>query len=470
MKFSQILLFSIGPIFAAVIGLILVPLLTWIVPQDDIGRFALYNIIVSFCLIASSLGLDQSFVRDFHESNNKKSLLALCFFPGFLMLLLILGGLLYLEKYVGSAVLTFNSTFRFEIIIFGIAIAFIYRYTTLLLRMENKGLAYSISQFFPRLILLLSLLIALFLQHEVDIYFLIISNVLSLSISTFIFILLTGHYWRKLEMAEWSVKYLGALLSYGAPLVFSGLAYWGLTAQDKLFLTKLSSLEELGLYSVAMSFAGIAMILKTLFQTLWAPAVFSWIHDDENLKKIDEISLIMVFLVTICFCVVGLGSDLIPFLVPNSYASVSSLVIACVGFPLFFALSEASGIGINIVKKSSLNLYLSIFTLLINGLLNYSLIPSFGAKGAAAATIISFWIYFMLRTLASWFYWRKFPLFKICFFPGLCLVFSICHLFSSYSEKSYVMILWLALFFGAWFSFANLRAKLLEFILEKSNR
>lgn len=470
MNFAKILLYSIGPISAALIGLVTVPLLAWVVPQEDIGRFSLYNIIISFSLIACSLGLDQSFVRYFHEADNKTILLFLCFLPGFLMLWVIAGILLCFKDYINSNILTLDKSFPLEIIILGIISAFIYRYATLLIRMQNKALTYSISQILPKLIFLSCLLIALYVQYDIDIEFLIHSDVIALCISALIFVMLTGHYWRIQRPVEWSSKDLGNLVSYGMPLVLSGLAYWGLTAQDKLFLTKFSSLEELGLYSVAMSFAGAAMILKTLFQALWAPTVFSWVHDNKKVEQVDTVTLVMVFLVTVVFCIVGMGADVITFLIPNSYESISSLVIACVGFPLFFTLSEASGIGINIVKKSTLNLYVSVFTLLINGVLNYLLIPQFGAKGAAAATIISFWFYFVLRTLYSWFYWRKFALLKLFLFPTLCLTLSIFHLFSSYEKNNLLIILWVTLFLITWLCFSSSRAAVLEFMLAKGNK
>ncbi|QXO17240.1 polysaccharide biosynthesis C-terminal domain-containing protein [Vibrio ostreae] len=46
---------------------------------------------------------------------------------------------------------------------------------------------------------------------------------------------------------------------------------------------------------------------------------------------------------------------------------------------------------------------------LVNGILNYLFIPKYGANGAAIASLISFFVLFILRTEISSLIWLSFP-------------------------------------------------------------
>ena len=53
---------------------------------DDVGRLNVLQVLLSFSLLLLVLGLDQAYVREFHESNDRNRLLKACFTPGFLLL------------------------------------------------------------------------------------------------------------------------------------------------------------------------------------------------------------------------------------------------------------------------------------------------------------------------------------------------------------------------------------------------
>ena len=94
MNFRKILAFSIGPMGAALIGLVTLPIVAWLFSPEDIGRLTMFQVTVSFTLLLFSLGLDQAYVREFHEVKDKPSLLKAVFVPGFLILLIALIGLI----------------------------------------------------------------------------------------------------------------------------------------------------------------------------------------------------------------------------------------------------------------------------------------------------------------------------------------------------------------------------------------
>ncbi|MGL6275567.1 oligosaccharide flippase family protein [Aeromonas dhakensis] len=90
MNIKKIMGFAIGPIGAAALGFIALPITTWFYSQEDIGKISMLQVAASFCVLIFSLGLDQSYVREYHESENKTALLKMAIFPGGVLLLVSL--------------------------------------------------------------------------------------------------------------------------------------------------------------------------------------------------------------------------------------------------------------------------------------------------------------------------------------------------------------------------------------------
>src|SRR5690606_20281025 len=183
-----------------------------------------------------------------------------------------------------------SSTYLTIVSIVCFILAFMSRFLSLILRMEERALAYSMSQLLPKVIFLMFILSTVWLGFKKDAYNLITAHTLSISAVFMIFAWNTRHEW--IASLNQSVSWLDMkqLLTFGLPLVIGGLASWGLNVMDKLFLRSMSTFAELGVYSVTASVAGIATIFAGIFNTIWSPMVYKWVKDGVDLKKIDEIS------------------------------------------------------------------------------------------------------------------------------------------------------------------------------------
>jgi O-antigen/teichoic acid export membrane protein len=89
------------------------------------------------------------------------------------------------------------------------------------------------------------------------------------------------------------------------PLILGGLAFWGLIAADKVFLRKLASFEELGVYSVVVNFAAAAAILPSVFATVRAPTVYKWASTGQGLENVHRVSRYILALVVLGFSLAG---------------------------------------------------------------------------------------------------------------------------------------------------------------------
>ena len=423
---NKILGYAIGPVGAAIMGFITLPIITWFYSVEDIGRISMLQVVASFSVLLFCLGLDQAYVREYHEHKIKPKLFKAALLPGLILSLLFFGIIFIVDsQFVSKWLYDIPSTYLTVISIICFLLSLISRFLSLILRMEERALAYSMSQLLPKILFLAFILSTVWLGLTKDVYNLVTAHTLSITAVFAVFAWNTRKEWLSAFSYNIDSKELNKLLVFGLPLVIGGLASWGLKVMDKLFLRSMSTFTELGVYSVAISIAGAAAIFSGIFNTIWAPMVYKWINEGVNLDKIDEISEHLLAAIYFIVVLSGLFSWVLTYFLPKEYAAIEYLLTACLLGPLFYTLSETTGVGIAIVRKTSLSMIASICAMLTNALGNYLLVPKYGANGAAVSTAISFWIFYILKTEMSILVWRKIPRTKTYFIITILLIVSI---------------------------------------------
>lgn len=422
MRPKKIIAFALGPLGGALLGFITLPIITWFFSQEDIGRLAMLNVVISFSILLFSLGLDQAYVREFHETKSKPALFKTTLLPGLVLIFIVLGVLLCFDNVISLWLFEIDSVLLNLLVAVAVLSAFLSRFLSLILRMNEQGLAYSMSQLLPKLLLIL--IIGGYVVFSVSKN---ITNLVLANVSATLFVCIT-YAWN--TRIEWLLgikesidyNYLKSLVSFGLPLIFGGLAFWGLTATDKILLKELSDFEQLGLYSVAVSFAATATIFQSVFSTIWAPMVYKWAAVGENLDKIYKVNRYVLLAVIVLFCLAGLFSWVVTLILPSNYNDVQWILIPCLGFPLLYTLSETTVVGIGVTRRSGFAMLAAVLALVINLLGNWWLIPDFGAAGAAVSTCVSFWVFLLLRTEFSIYVWKPFPRLQLYSYTALLVI------------------------------------------------
>ncbi|WP_137821634.1 oligosaccharide flippase family protein [Pseudomonas sp. D(2018)] len=425
MNVKKVASFAVGPIGGAALGFITLPIITWFYSAEDIGRIAMLQVVSSFCVLLFSLGLDQAYVRDYHESGHKPALFKAALLPGLLLLVMGLACCFVVPGFISKALFSVDSALISVLVALCWLAAFVSRFLSLILRMQERGLAFSMSQVLPKLLFLSVIGIYILFSFGFDLLYLVIAQALSVAAVTLIYGWNTRQEWLAALSQKVDTEKLKAMLRFGAPLIMGGAAFWGVTAMDKVFLRSLSSFEELGIYSVASSFAAAAVIFQSIFSTVWAPTVYKWAAEGINTEKIDQVTEYVLVAVVTLFSLAGLFSWIITYLLPPSYASVQYILVACMAYPLFYTLSEATGVGLGIARKSSYAMMASIIAVLVNFVGNYLLVPTYGAAGAAISTAFAFWAFFFCRTEFSCRVWRPIPRLRLYSMTLACLVISV---------------------------------------------
>ena len=147
---KKILHFAVGPIGGALFGFVSLPIIAWAFSQKDVGKMALLNVVLSFGSLLFTLGLDQAYVRDFHDVENKPKLLKTAALPSLLLLLLVLVFILAFGPWLSELVFSIESVYISWLVAVALLTSLLSRFLSLVLRMNDRGLAFSMSQLLPK--------------------------------------------------------------------------------------------------------------------------------------------------------------------------------------------------------------------------------------------------------------------------------------------------------------------------------
>ena len=474
MNLKYISSFAIGPIISAAFSLITIPFLTWFFSVEDIGRFTMVQITLGLTVSLLSLAMHQAYVREYHEQDDKTVLLKAVMAPGLLLLFLTIIFTVVSPISVSKLLFGIESGWLTALILISVIATFFLNFLSHVLRMEERGLAFSLTQIMPRMTLLIFIGIIILLDLPGNFLVLLSSNSLSLIVTLSCFILLTFNSWKNIFKVSLNISLMKEMLKFSLPLVAGGLAYWGLTAIDRFFLRALSGFDELGLYSVGVTIVSAVSVITAVFSNIWHPTVYRWVKEGIDPKRVQSVIEFMTIGFSIIWSIAGLFSWIVPVFLPSEYGDITFLVIASISMPLFYLLSETTVVGIGISRRSGYSMLASIAAIIVNVALNYVLIPSYGAAGAALATCYSFLVFFIVRTEASAYLWVSLPRLKVYIIVFLYLIVTtalfVCTKIINSNFSILFSFLWVVLVFLSMILYKKRTAQALFYIKNLFNK
>lgn len=436
MKLKTILSFAAGPIMASGLGLITVPLLAWLFPKYVVGQVALFNSLVAGACLVLTLGFDQAYVREYAESTNSKQLLKSLLLPVFGLLIVIFILLVASFSYWVPMALKANDNKLVIAILVTMAIVFsiFYRFCSLIIRMKEQAIAFSVLQIMSKAAILFGLLFVFLLELPTDTTSAIgvFSSALVFSAAIAIWLC------RKVLYSAFFTPYSKVIVlqscRFGLPLVISGFAFWLLISVDRFMLAEYGSVESVGVYSVALSFAAVMGVLQQVFSTIWTPKVYQWNKDGVDVSAFSKVINMSTFVLAIAFFTLLLFSPLLTFILPHSYSQVVFVLPLCAMYPLFYTLSETTVVGVNIERKTHWSIPITLFPVLISISVAYYLIPDYYELGAGVALASGFLLFFIARTEASRFLWQRFAITKVYFTVLIVFLSGLLHAFQAFEH------------------------------------
>ncbi|CFC28845.1 polysaccharide biosynthesis protein [Neisseria gonorrhoeae] len=165
MDTKEILGYAAGSIGSAVLAVIILPLLSWYFPADDIGRIVLMQTAAGLTVSVLCLGLDQAYVREYYAAADKDTLFKTLFLPPLLFSAAIAALLLSRPSLPSEILFSLDDAAAgIGLVLFELSFLPI-RFLLLVLRMEGRALAFSSAQLVPKLAILLLLPLTVGLLH-----------------------------------------------------------------------------------------------------------------------------------------------------------------------------------------------------------------------------------------------------------------------------------------------------------------
>lgn len=182
------------------------------------------------------------------------------------------------------------------------------------------------------------------------------------------------------------------LMKFGYPFIAVGLAYWIFTSMDKWMLARMVSLNEVGIYSIAVRCSAVAMFAVMAFGLAWSPlamkikrdnpANYQWIYGSVLLH-------IIIAMIIICGSIAIFSGEILAIFFPQDYWQSALPLMLLVAAILFKSTEQVTAVGISITKKTYLFALLSWLAAVLNFTGNLILIPKYESLGAATTTLIS---------------------------------------------------------------------------------
>ncbi|MCM3729097.1 oligosaccharide flippase family protein [Neobacillus cucumis] len=392
--------FSVGPVAGAFIGLITIPLTTYFIVPSEYGKasmFALFQMIFATLIY---LGIDQSYTREYHSEKNKKNLFQNAIIIPLVFSLFILLLTILFSKH--TSILLFDSpNYKFSSILFGLMIVFMVleRFILLSIRMEEKALEYSLLNIFVKLaVLVLTLFFIIFVRRD------FLTIVYATTIGQVIGDLYLLFRYRKLFILKdfkLDTVLLKRMLSFGLPILISASLSNLLNSLDRLSLRAWSDFYQLGIFTATLRIVATLTIIQTSFTSFWVPTAYRWHEKGKSMDHYKIVSEGLLLVLSVLFFGILTFKGLIVTLLSSNYEDAKFVVGFLCLQPIMYTISETTCLGIVFSRKSYLNIWIGIISIIPNIILNIVLVPHFGAIGAAIATGISYICFFVGRTYFS---------------------------------------------------------------------
>lgn len=179
------------------------------------------------------------------------------------------------------------------------------------------------------------------------------------------------------------------MLKFSTPLVLSSISIWASLYIDRLMISYFMSVSEVGIYGIGNRFSSVIGLLMVGFQGALTPLIYANYKNPQTPEQISRIFRAFVFLsIMSLMAIFFFRLELLRvFTTPDFYAAAEVIpylasAILLNNMYIFFP-------GVDIARKTTLIIWISLLGCGLNIVLNIILIPPLGLTGAALATLLS---------------------------------------------------------------------------------
>lgn len=281
---------------------------------------------------------------------------------------------------------------------------FVYAINALLLnflRGINNVKMYSISGVLHTVLLISSNLLLL-LVFKLGIIGYLLSMIFSIGIVDVIVLIKTKIV--KRIILPWNIdkRLLRGMIKYCIPLIPNQMSWWINDSSDRYIMNIYRTTSELGVYSASYKIPAIISTTMTIFNGAWEISAVDDFGSERNRKFFSETfeQYLHILVVVSTFVLVFLR-PIAKLLLRKDFYTAWLFVPALLYATLFHGLSGFIGTIFTTAKKTNMIFLTTILGASANIVLNFCLIPNYGAQGAAIATAAGYIVTFVSRFVFS---------------------------------------------------------------------
>jgi O-antigen/teichoic acid export membrane protein len=389
---KDVVAYSAGDILLRASAFITLPIYTRVLTPSDYGVWAYVTSGVTLLSVALALGGDQAYSRFYFEAKTleDKRLLTSTWL-GFLAIW-SLGIVLVVLPASGYASDLAFGTRRWNVLIALILLTGPVTLLNILLGLVMRN------EFKPKLFMAMNVLLSV-----ASVGFSLLFAVgfdwgitgLAAGQLTALVLLLPPRLWyaRHLLRPVFSTRLLRQILRFALPLVPASIAWWVIGFSDRIVLGRLSTLREVGLYSVANSATTVLGLFIAAVGLGWVPHALRLYEERED-EAPAFYGRMLVYLIVgfgaLAVVATAFAHELLSILAGHAYLGAARAVGPLALGLVAFATIQVTGSGMTLKKRTG---YLAVITgcaALLNLALNLAFVPPYGMMASAWATFISF--------------------------------------------------------------------------------
>ncbi len=400
---SNIAKFSLPTVVSAAIGILVLPLVSRVYPEEEYGYISNFYSVGNMMMGVVLLGLDQAYIRFFNEppkTTNRSGMFRFSLFTGTAVSLIIVGMLFLFMKEKASQYL-FNEKQFTGVLLLAFYVIFLSAYKLLNIncRLLNRAGDYNSMQIgFILGNRFLFVLAALFSKYY-------LYSVLIMTVSVFL-IDIYGFRRQKIELMETALITNAAkyqMLRYAIPAMPAAVMVLLNNSLAKIILGGFGYRREVGILAIATSAANVFSIIPSAFAVYWSAFMYKYYHtEQERIKKVHDVIMLMSI---ILIMIILVTQDILYSFLGGDYRSSQPYFMIIMLTPVSTLLIETTGYGIAIAKKTVFMLGISASCLAIVYLTCMFCIPVMGVYGAVIGILLSASLNFAARTLISQHYY-----------------------------------------------------------------
>ena len=374
--------FSIVTWVSFAISFLTAPISTRLFAPDVLGKINIFNTYSNLFGILIMIGLDQAFARFYLERPNNRTigyLFTFCFGITYSLLAGVVILSLPFNDLLSWSLFEEKDNLLLYLFFFSVFCSATLRYLNLSYRMEKNVMMYTIQGILMTLVSKVLYLGVGFWDPSYK------PALIALTVSHFalavIFLFIQRNRFERLH--EYDRGFAMEMFKYAIPLIPVSVLMWANHSIPQIVMQKTMDYYSIGIFTSAAALASVINIIQSGFNTFWVP--YTYENYKEQTGQFDKVHRYLVCVLTVFALLLVLSQDVVFLLLGEKYRAAKNFFPFLILGPVCYIIGETTGVGIDLSKKTYLNIVVFSISVAVNIILCLILRVPLGLPGIAMA-------------------------------------------------------------------------------------